>query len=128
MMNAARLREIIKLCDLLDPNDDFGIEKCWDEMIQILSCDVNETIAYFSNDCTDEEFYLLSSIFEDVVEKTQSAELIQAFRNRLEGVCQEMYSQESFESAFMRKHATYDDYVRTITMEIEYAEARIEPM
>ena len=125
MIDTKRLREVIKICDSLDPNDDFGIEKCWDEMIEILSCDVSETISYFNNDCTDEDFYLLSNLFEDIVEKTQCAELIKVFKNRLAKVEPETYSQENFESAFMRKHATYDDYVRTITMEIGYGEARL---
>ena len=124
-MDIKRLREVIKLYDSLDPNDDFGIEKCWNEMTETLSNDVNETISYFNNDCTDEDFYLLSNLFEDVVEKTQCAELIKVFQNRLAKVNPETYSQENFESAFMRKHATYDDYVRTITMEIGYAEDRL---
>ena len=125
MIDIKRLRKVIKLYDSLDPNDDFGIEKCWNEMTEILSCNASETISYFNNDCTDEDFYLLSSTFEDVVEKTQCAELIKVFQNRLAKVNPETYSQENFESAFMRKYATYDDYVRTITMEIGYAEARL---
>ena len=30
-MNIELLREVIARCMSIDPNDDFGIEKCWEE-------------------------------------------------------------------------------------------------
>ena len=82
-MNIEQLREVITRCAALDPNDDFGMEKCWEEMTAILSEDIIATLHYFENECTDEEFYWLGAVFEDVAEKAQSKELIQVLRNRL---------------------------------------------
>ena len=46
-MNIEQLREVITRCAALDPNDDFGMEKCWEEMTEILSDDISATIHFF---------------------------------------------------------------------------------
>ena len=33
--------------------DDYGIQNCWNKMIDILSKDINETVAYLEN-CSEE--------------------------------------------------------------------------
>ena len=90
-MNIEQLRGVIARNMALDPNDDFGTEKCWEEMTAILSEDIIATLHYFENECTDEELYWLGAVFEDVAEKTQSKELIQVLRNRLTKVTPETY-------------------------------------
>lgn len=125
-MNIELLRKIFARYVTLDPNDDFGIEKCWNEMTDILSADISATISFFDRDCTDEEFYWLGSIFEDIAEKTQSKEFIQTLRNRLARVKPENYCQQNFTTELMKKWIDYTEYVRSGNMEIEYAEKRIE--
>ena len=56
-MNIEQLRGVIARNMALDPNDDFGTEKCWEEMTAILSEDIIATLHYFENECTDEELY-----------------------------------------------------------------------
>ena len=82
-MNIEQLRRVITRCISLDPNDDFGMEKCWEEMTDILSANIHDTILFINNDCTDEELYWLGSVFEDVAEKTQSNDFIKTLRDRL---------------------------------------------
>lgn len=125
-MNIEQLREVITRCAALDPNDDFGMEKCWEEMTIILSDDISATIHFFESVCTDEELYWLGSVFEDVAEKTQSKELIQVLRNRLAKVTPETYCQQNFKTEHMQKWVDYAEYVRCIGSDIAYAEDRIE--
>ena len=125
-MNIEQLREVITRCAALDPNDDFGMEKCWDEMTEILSDDIPATIHFFESVCTDEELYWLGSVFEDVAEKTQSKDLIQVLRNRLAKVTPETYCQQNFKTEHMQKWVDYAEYVRCIDSDIAYAEDRIE--
>ena len=125
-MNIEQLREVITRCAALDPNDDFGMEKRWEEMTEILSEDISATIHFFQNVCTDEELYWLGSVFEDVAEKTQSKELIQVLRNRLAKVTPETYCQQNFKTEHMQKWVDYAEYVRCIDSDIAFAEDRIE--
>ena len=125
-MNTKLLRESLSRYVSLDPNDDFGIEKCWKEMTNILSEDVSATSHFFENECSDEEFYWLGSIFEDIAEKTQSKKLIQVLRNRLARVTPETYCQQNFKTEHMQKLIDYAEYVRSIGMEIDYAEGKID--
>lgn len=125
-MNIEQLREVITRCAALDPNDGFGMEKCWEEMTKILSDDISATIHFFESVCTDEELYWLGSVFEDVAEKMQSKELIQVLRNRLAKVTPETYCQQNFKTEHMQKWVDYAEYVRCIDSDIAYAEDRIE--
>lgn len=124
-MDIQKLREVIARNMALDPNDDFGQEKCWNEMTDILSADINATMDYFHTACTDEEFYWLGSIFEDVAEQTQSKEFVQVLRERLAKVLPETYQQQNFKSEHMQKWVDYAEYVRGLTNDIEFAEAKI---
>lgn len=49
-----------------------GIDLCCNEEVDILSRDINETIAFFENECTAEEFSWLSEVFDDVAEKLRA--------------------------------------------------------
>ena len=59
--------------------DDYGIQNCWNKMIDILSKDINETVAYLEN-CSEKDIYFISEIFEDVSEMLQSKEYIECLR------------------------------------------------
>ena len=125
-MNIEQLRGVIARNMALDPNDDFGTEKCWEEMTAILSEDIVATLHYFENECTDEEFYWLGAVFEDVAEKTQSKELIQVLRNRLTKVTPETYCQQNLKNEHMRKWVDYTEYVRGLSVDIDFAEGKID--
>ena len=125
-MNIEQLRGVIERNMALDPNDDFGTEKCWEEMTAILSEDIVATLHYFENECTDEEFYWLGAVLEDVAEKTQSKELIQVLRNRLTKVTPETYCQQNLKNEHMRKWVDYTEYVRGLSVDIDFAEGKID--
>lgn len=125
-MNTQELREVIAQYISLDDNDDFATEKCWKEMTAILSENITDTISFFESECTIEEFYWLSSIFEDVISKTQSTALISTWRSKLSDISPEKFNREEFKSELMRTSVTYADYVKSIKQEIDFAEGQIE--
>lgn len=61
------------------PEDDYGIYECWDKMTEILSQDIDETIQYLEN-CSEEDLYFISEIFEDISEKVKSEKYIGCLR------------------------------------------------
>ncbi|HCW3168589.1 TPA: hypothetical protein OXD15_001261, partial [Listeria monocytogenes] len=59
--------------------DDFGLERNWAELTNILSMNEDETINYLKN-CSKEDVLLISSVFDDVSEKIQSRKFISCLR------------------------------------------------
>lgn len=59
--------------------DDYGIQECWKKMVDILSEDVQQTVVYLEN-CTQEELYYISEIFEDISQRVQSQMFIECLR------------------------------------------------
>ena len=110
---------------ITENEDNYWIEDYWKAAIEIFTMDCAETINFFQKDCTDEEFYWLSEIFEEIAEKIQSKELISTWRSRLAAVRPENYCQQNFQSKEMRQYVDYSEYVRSIEQEINYAEGRI---
>lgn len=74
-----KMDPIISKRESKDINDYYGINECWNEMIESLSDNINETIAYL-NDCSEKEIYYISEVFEDIAEQTNSKEYIECLR------------------------------------------------
>ena len=125
-MDITKLRIAVSKRIKLQPNDDDETEECWEEETWILSEDISGTLHFFETECTDEEFLWLSEVFEDISKKIQSEKFIQVLRNRLSRVTRESYNQKAFESEHIRKYVDYDEYIRSVGMEIDYAEGALE--
>lgn len=84
-MNISRFKEIIKEREKISKetqdNWDYGIEKCWTELIKLVSDNVDESINFILNDCTKEEFSWLSEVIEDIIENTKSKNLLEAYKS-----------------------------------------------
>lgn len=124
-MNTQYLQKLIADIAIIHPNDDFALDKLWTEITDILSDNVYDTIHFFKNECTDEELYWLGAVFEDITEKTQSQELLKVIRTRLADVTYDSFCKNEFISDFLQNHIDYTEYVRSISSDIEFAEARI---
>ncbi len=74
-MMTEKFREIIRKRADIDDESYVEVEKCWEEMVDIFSSNINETIL-FINKCTEDEFSWLSEIFDRIAEKTHSKEFI----------------------------------------------------
>lgn len=124
-MNETDLRAKLAHRLTLDANDDYGTEESWKELTEILSENVDDTIRFFNDECSDEELFWLSEVFSDVSEIVQSKQFVQTLRMRLARVTREGYDQKSFKSEHIRKWVDYDEYVRSISMDIDYAEGAL---
>lgn len=119
------IKERIRICEETQDNWGDGIEQCWKKYTEIITGDIEKAIAYFLHECTDEEFYWLSEAFEEISEKAHSMDLIAAWHSRLAIGSLENYNQQGFRTEFMRKHITYEEYVKDINSSICDAEDRI---
>ncbi|HDR6311937.1 TPA: hypothetical protein QCU60_003891 [Bacillus cereus] len=63
----------------LNLNDDYGIQTSWNEIIEVLSENEENTIRYLEN-CSKEDLYWISEVFEDIAESVQSKEFINCLR------------------------------------------------
>ena len=106
-----------------------NVSKLRTELEHRLSLDVNDdyvdTINFFSKECTDEELFWLSEVFSDISEIVQNKEFVQVLRSRLSQVTRESYDQNSFKSEHMKKWIDYDEYVRSVNLDIDYAEGAL---
>ena len=125
MMKFNTLKEVIQF-RIVESEDNYWVEDYWKAAIEMFTKDVAATIMFLQNDCDDEELYFLSEIFEEIVEQTQSKELVSVLRSRLAKVTPENYDQQSFKSEHMRKWVDYNEYVRSVEDEINYAENKID--
>lgn len=53
-------------------------------MIQLMTKNMDETINFLDNDCTEEQFVWLSEIFDEIAEQSQSRVFINALRRTAE--------------------------------------------
>ena len=110
---------------VVESEDNYWVEDYWKATIELSTKDVAATIMFLQNDCDDEELYFLSEIFEEIVEQTQSKEIVSVLRSRLAKVTPENYNQLNFKSEHMQKWVDYNEYVKSIEEEINYDEGRI---
>ena len=125
MMKFNTLREVVQF-RIVESEDNYWVEDYWKAAIEMYVKDLSATIMFFQNDCDDEELYFLSEIFEEIVEQTQSKELVSVLRSRLAKVTPENYDQQGLKSEHLRKWVDYNEYVRSVEDEINYAENRID--
>ncbi|MGE7184037.1 hypothetical protein ACQKKK_08535 [Peribacillus sp. NPDC006672] len=78
-MDANKMEVILNERKKLNLNDDYGIQKSWNEIIEVLSENEENTIRYLEN-CSKEDLYWISEVFEDIAEIIQSKELINCLR------------------------------------------------
>ena len=79
-MDKTKFREIIKSISELDPNAYNEIEKCWKAEVSVLSEDISGTIDFLTNECTEDEYAWISKIIDDLIEVTQSSELLNCYK------------------------------------------------
>ncbi len=65
-----------------DPNADFYEVPWWEKEIEALTADIAISIRFFKEACTDDEIWWLGEIAEDLIEKTQSRELLESMQAR----------------------------------------------
>ncbi len=66
--------------------DMFFEETLWEDEVKCVCSDLAASIEFVSIKCTDEEFYYLSEIFDDIMEQTKSVDFLKCIRERAERV------------------------------------------
>lgn len=119
-MNIGKFKEIIRERSRIttECSDEwsFGIEKCWNEEIEILGEDVDATISFLQNECTAEEFSWISEIIDNLAERTRRRELVQAYKNltdKFPEECKESNILESIKFAENALNEEVDDEERS---------------
>ena len=92
-----KIDEIIKRRLNLKLEDDDKLEECWAEEIRILLNNITQTKDYYKNDCSDEVLFWTSEVFEELIEQTQSKELLNVLEYRALSVTNEMYRNDILE-------------------------------
>ncbi len=113
------------LSNQTSPNWENEIKQCWNTEIDILSANIENSIFFFQHDCTVEDLYWLSEIFDILIEKTQSQNLLIAIQERFQNVDEETFSQENFQSEYMRDYVGYNEYCLNISKQIKNAMSKL---
>lgn len=72
----AALTERIRIGNETQGEWTWGIEQCWNKEVEILTEDMPGLLDFMKYECTQDEFSWISEIFEEIVEKTRSAEFV----------------------------------------------------
>ena len=67
-------------------NDEWqdGVERCWAELTDALTENIDTTRKFLLEDCTADEASWISEVYDDIVYKTQSREYIDLLRKSIE--------------------------------------------
>ena len=85
-----------------NPNADYYEIPWWDAEIKQFSLDVDASIKFIKEECSDEELWWLDEVFDDLIEVTKSVELLNSLRERAQLVDNTEWKEnilESIESA-----------------------------
>lgn len=105
MIEYKKIQEFLEERKKLDENWDDGIQMSWDKISDYIVSDINSSIQILENECTPDDIYWISEVFDDVARKSQSKEFI---------------------AAIHRIHDKMpEDVQKNIEIDIEYAEAEI---
>lgn len=83
-MNTETIREIIKKRAATNDEWQAGVEKCWAELSDALTEDINVTRKFLLEDCTADEASWVSEVYDDIIYKTQSKEYVDLLRKSIE--------------------------------------------
>ena len=109
----------------LNFNDDFVLQKCWNQEISLMSDNMEETINFILTECSIEEFFWLGEVFEDVANKTQSQAFVKCLRKKLATITEADYNSQLFTDDFKQLGISYVEYVRQLTDDIAYADGQL---
>ena len=66
--------------------DDYFTDSLWEEEVNSVCCDLEESIRFIQTECSDEELYWLGEVFDDIMDKSRSVAFLNALRERAKRV------------------------------------------
>lgn len=85
MDNVAKLKDALHLRMYGNPDDYYEVT-LWQSEVDAICADMPAAIDFILNECTDEELYWLSEVFEDIADRTRSAEFVDCLQKRVQRV------------------------------------------
>ena len=79
----------------------------WEDETNAVCQDISASIHFILYECTDEEFYYLGEVFDDIMERTRSVEFLNCLRERVQRVEDPRWKAELLED--IRTAAEYVD-------------------
>ena len=84
MTSTEKIRAIIRKRAATSDEWQAGVEKCWAELTDALTEDIDATRRFLLEDCTADEASWVSEVYDDIVYRTQSREYIDLLRKSIE--------------------------------------------
>lgn len=74
------IKERIKVSIETQDESYYGINIIWNKLTDLICENINDSIEYILNDCTEDEFSWISEILYQIIEKTLSQKFIDTLR------------------------------------------------
>lgn len=71
---------------MTNPNANYYEIPWWEAEVKQFTANIQESIRFIETECTDEELYWLSEVFEDIADRTRSADFIKCLQKRVQRV------------------------------------------
>ena len=75
-MDTATISNLIRRRAATDDEWTDAVEKCWTELTDALTEDIDATRKFLLEDCTADEASWVSEVYDDIIYKTQSREYV----------------------------------------------------
>jgi len=101
MKNFKSLKECLQY-RINESEENYYYVTLWEEEVKQACSDIERTIEYIKNTATDEELWWLGEVMEEIVQKSQSKDLVSALTERSQKVADEQKRveiQEDIENA-----------------------------
>ncbi len=85
MDNIAALKDALHLRIHGNPDEYYEVS-LWQSEVDAICADMPAAIDFILNECTDEELYWLSEVFEDIADRTRSVEFVSCLQKRVQRV------------------------------------------
>lgn len=82
-MDFATIRSVIDCREKTNVEWSDGIEECWKELTDALTQDFETTKKFLLEECDEDEYLLVSEVYDDVVLKTQSQDYVDLLRKSM---------------------------------------------
>jgi hypothetical protein len=80
MSISEELNSLILQRKSIEGDVDYENNQVIQDEIQLMIKDINATVSFLENDCTEEQFIWLSEVFDEIAERSKSSEFIAAIR------------------------------------------------
>jgi len=67
-----------RIADETMDNWDYGIEQCHEKILAMITGNLQEGLSFLENECSPDDIYWISEMFDEIATKTQSKEFIEA--------------------------------------------------